>query len=339
MARMTVYIASLLSVAVATTVFPTVQLGEGYRATPFKLVLPTVPPRVVLLDGFGKSIDPNITTIHISDSYLIIISIAGETEIIGVDTPRMEMAHAFLPHHLFTDVNISCTASMYHNAAFQTGFASSHNMYTFIYAAFELANLVFDTIGVRMEYIQTSTLFESDDAVSTPLESLSGFSAQKPDDRRCINILFDGNNYHGTVAGVAYVGGACSDIYNAGIVSTSNPAVAAVALAHEIGHLFNAVHDPTGTDCYAENAIMRASITGVNARFSECSVIDIDTWLGTPNADCLLGSSSNWTAPDPPQNDDDKAWRIVGGIVGSVIICAILFILIEPCIHHSYVKN
>jgi hypothetical protein len=331
--------------------------SPAYRATPSRLVFPDG-AGTFLLDGRGHCVHPPNVTIHyISDAYLLVDSSDAHTlTLVGVSSAG-EMARAVIARNGFAVqmANISCGAAIYHNPGFALSFASSSHMHSFMYSAFDITNGIFDSaIDMRIEYAAVSILHETPTGVTSATASLAEFAAAEKSNstataqlspaiakqqpaaapatavQSCIDILFDGNNYGGNVAGVAYVSGACTAEFGAGVVATKNPAVAAVALAHEIGHLFSAVHDQRGTPCYNENAIMRESITNVNHHFSACSVSDMEDWVDS--AACLGGASVNWTAPAPPRVSGNDAWIIATAVVGSLACVTLLFVAVEAVV-------
>ncbi|GAB4188629.1 MAG: hypothetical protein Tsb002_15070 [Wenzhouxiangellaceae bacterium] len=102
-----------------------------------------------------------------------------------------------------------------------------------------------------------------------------------------VSHLFTGRDMDGSTVGRAYLGVLCSNSFGYGINQQfGSSTIAALIVAHELGHNFDAPHD--GEDeCVNEpfNGIMNPSING-STQFSDCSLVQMANEVASAN--CLI---------------------------------------------------
>jgi len=104
--------------------------------------------------------------------------------------------------------------------------------------------------------------------------------------------LWSGRNFTGDVIGLAWVGAVCTNYkYNVLEDFSTNANFLRVLQAHELGHNFNADHDPAGS-----NTIMAPAVNNTNT-WSNASLNSINSFINQINC---LGPCS---APQPPVAD------------------------------------
>ena len=82
-------------------------------------------------------------------------------------------------------------------------------------------------------------------------------------------------NGNAGVAGIAYLNATCNNIAVSVNEDRNTEAIASIILAHEMGHNFNADHDPGNALCPNATYIMSAVVANGLTEFSSCSKTDI----------------------------------------------------------------
>jgi hypothetical protein len=109
--------------------------------------------------------------------------------------------------------------------------------------------------------------------------------------------LFTYKNLNGSTRGIAWLGGACRNLFGAALSQQRSASLTTGALtaAHEIGHNFNSPHDgeapgpgdpPNPCQNIGGDFLMSPTITG-SSTFSQCSLDQMDAFLATPTASCV----------------------------------------------------
>jgi hypothetical protein len=111
--------------------------------------------------------------------------------------------------------------------------------------------------------------------------------------------LYTGREFDEGVIGLAYLDSACRDVdsrYATMEVQRFNSTVDPITTAHEMGHIFNAEHDPIGTSAIMQSTLGNQTPT----RFSEASVSAITQQISSTYSWCRQGYSSGVQDSTPP---------------------------------------
>ncbi|KAJ8613233.1 hypothetical protein CTAYLR_004525 [Chrysophaeum taylorii] len=131
--------------------------------------------------------------------------------------------------------------------------------------------------GTSLDYSQllTSFLYYLNDAQRSALQKIIG---EEVDDAQ----LFSGENFAGSVVGVAYLSAICR-FFGVGVnqITTSNTVNAARIVAHELGHNLGMNHDSSGL------WVMRGFLSSNHFLFSPASKADALSYFSQSNTDCL----------------------------------------------------
>nr|MBS0036914.1 PKD domain-containing protein [Saprospiraceae bacterium] len=105
--------------------------------------------------------------------------------------------------------------------------------------------------------------------------------------------LWTDRNFNGSTIGIAWIAGICNNNkYNVCSDFSTNAELIRVLTAHEIGHNFNATHDPSGS-----NTIMAPSVNSSND-WSSQSINQISSYIVTRSN--ISGCFDDCIPPDPP---------------------------------------
>ncbi len=122
--------------------------------------------------------------------------------------------------------------------------------------------------------------------------------------------LWTDRNFNGSTIGIAWIAGVCNTLkYNVCSDFSSNAEFIRVLTAHEIGHNFNATHDPSGS-----NTIMAPSVNSSN-EWSTQSKNQISSYI--VNRSNVSNCFDECIPPDPPVADFTQTMDFVcpGGTV------------------------
>lgn len=101
--------------------------------------------------------------------------------------------------------------------------------------------------------------------------------------------LFTPQDFLDASLGLAHLGRMCGSLSSSIVQATHDEVVTATTSAHEIGHGFGMNHDSTDNSC-TDEYIMAPSTVASEAQptaFSDCSISQMDTFLGSQTAACL----------------------------------------------------
>jgi len=153
------------------------------------------------------------------------------------------------------------------------------------------------TIDVQDVDIFQTTIdpFDSTDA-TVLLDEVSDYRQQNQV-QYGLTHLFTYKNLNGSTRGIAWLGGACRNRFGAALSQQrfASPLIGALTVAHEIGHNFNAPHDgeipgpgdpANPCESQPEDFLMAPTISG-SSTFSQCSLEQMEAFLGTPTASCV----------------------------------------------------
>jgi len=163
-------------------------------------------------------------------------------------------------------------------------------------------------LGIELRVSRLELLTARDDPYSGSLAGplLETLAAERASDRSPgsgLSYLFTGRDLMGDqggpdaryLAGIAYVGTVCDARYAAGLSEASDLTfIDALLAAHEMGHVFGAIHDGSG-HCASEPAdryIMAPYVGAAISSYSACSKNDIGTQLTA--ARCLTPTGASY---------------------------------------------
>jgi hypothetical protein len=94
--------------------------------------------------------------------------------------------------------------------------------------------------------------------------------------------LFSGLTFAHGILGLANVQMMCNEQYSGTVTTLKEPSLVqnAIIAAHETGHTLNMYHDGSNNECPNKGYVM-ASIAGVGADFSSCSIRAVNTFLNS----------------------------------------------------------
>lgn len=209
----------------------------------------------------------------------------------------------------------SCAFHCVYTSRFYSALGSEGNVARYIATVFKLADQfymkslpgAYSAFGIHYIDIDHSSRFASwsDDAdISTQLTLLNAHSVHGT----CGVVLFDAADYTQLTAGVALIGGACTNGSNGAVVSCgaqcANTFFAAQILAHEAGHLFGAYH-AVAPNCGED--IMNPTITQNLRQFGPCTIPTLESFFDD-FAWCLTA----WTRPRDSSSTD---WPLIIGLI------------------------
>ncbi|HEY8506911.1 MAG TPA: M12 family metallo-peptidase, partial [Steroidobacteraceae bacterium] len=155
-------------------------------------------------------------------------------------------------------------------------------------------------LGVKVELAHTTVFRDGPDPFTQSkavdlLDELRRYRRNSPTQRSMgLTHLMTGRDLNGETVGIAYMGSVC-DTSNAASLSegTRSTTAAALIVAHEMGHNFNAPHDGESGACAAvpHSFIMAPRLNG-SEQFSACSITQMQPTIA--RASCL----TNFMPPD-----------------------------------------
>nr|ADW54356.1 group III snake venom metalloproteinase [Echis carinatus sochureki] len=115
--------------------------------------------------------------------------------------------------------------------------------------------------------------------------------------------LLTGIDFDGSTVGLAYIGTMCQSKYSTAVVQDLSPTnlLAAIAVAHEMGHNLGIRHDTSFCTCHANSCIMAAYLSNQPSKyFSNCSEIQYERFLTQRNPHCIINKPLRTDIVSPP---------------------------------------
>jgi hypothetical protein len=221
----------------------------------------------------------------------------------------------------------SCGTAVFYTQRFLSLMGTTASVHRYISTIFIGAAKIYqktDFQGVKgygVHYIEindTATALEwlSDGDISAQMGLLN---ARELATGTCAVLLIDADVYSSGHVGAAYVGGACIQGSNSAIVSMPEPSLGILVWAHELGHLFNAIHTeqyPSSDNC--AHGVMDATLSSFYNTFSECSIRTIAPVLQSLSW-CLSSSPPHTSSPN-------LLVIIIPSVVGGVVLLGVILV-------------
>ncbi|XP_040202029.1 zinc metalloproteinase-disintegrin-like batroxstatin-2 isoform X2 [Rana temporaria] len=168
-------------------------------------------------------------------------------------------------------------------------------MLNYINTVYKLLNVFVALTG--MEIWKTNDQFQ---VVTTTGDTLDRFSNWRKDNllprklhdnaQFLTNVKFDG-----TVVGLAFTKGMCSDMWSTGVNwdHSTDPIRVGATMAHEMGHNLGMQHDENECKCHVKSCIMLPSLSDTPYKFSPCSHQSFQNFIENEKPFCMRNKPQN----------------------------------------------